>query len=250
MHHWKHSHVGGVQRSTLQTSNSNCLYSLGYCLDIYSKMYIFFHNVHVYFNMNKGLWITFFFNRCYKNSHLAFSWIPNPASRGSLLPEPSLFCETVTPSSINGPLLGIGPTSGSTSDAPLMIQDSSWEVFSISLHPDLSASLQVSAQAASWLPLGHLFCHNNSALHVFFQKSWSQRQLKELSIRSNLHLVWLWPETIFLLLRITITTGTFRSLHAWQAFSSVILWQLCKYYHYLHFQIRHQGRNQSCYLGL
>lgn len=71
MHHWKHSHVGGVQRSTLrvwgyrpkrQTSNSNCLYSLGYCLDIYSKMYIFFHNVHGYFNMNKGLWITFFFS--------------------------------------------------------------------------------------------------------------------------------------------------------------------------------------------
>ena len=242
MHHWKHSHVGGVQRSALrvwghrpkrQTSNSNCLYNLGHCLYIYSKMFIFFHNVHVSFNMNKGLWITFFFfSRCHKNSHLAFLWIPNPAfQRHPSAWDFTLLCETVTPSSINGPLLGIGPTSGSTSDAPFMIQDSSWEVCSISLHPDLSASLQPSAQAASWLPLWHLFCHNNSALHIFFQKSWSQRQLKELSIRSNLHLVWLWPETIFLLLRITITTGTFRSSHAWQAFSSVILWQLCKYYH-------------------
>ena len=180
----------------------------------------------------KGCELLFFFSRCHKNSHLAFLWIPNPAfQRHPSAWDFTLLCETVTPSSINGPLLGIGPTSGSTSDAPFMIQDSSWEVCSISLHPDLSASLQPSAQAASWLPLWHLFCHNNSALHIFFQKSWSQRQLKELSIRSNLHLVWLWPETIFLLLRITITTGTFRSSHAWQAFSSVILWQLCKYYH-------------------
>ena len=110
MHHWKHSHVEGVQRSTLrlwgyrpkrQTSNSKYFYSFGYCLDMYSKMYIFFHNAHVYFNINKGLWITFFFNRCHKNSHLAFLWILNPAfQRQPSVWTLTLLCETVTPSII------------------------------------------------------------------------------------------------------------------------------------------------------
>ena len=122
MHHWKHSHVGGVQRSALrvwgyrpkrQTSNSNCLYNLGYCLDISSKMCIFFHSVHVYFNMNKGLWITFFSIDATKTVTLLSYGFRTPLSRGILLPETSLFSvkQSLPPASVDHflilvPLLG------------------------------------------------------------------------------------------------------------------------------------------------
>lgn len=123
MHHWKHSHVGGVQRSALrvwghrpkrQTSNSNCLYNLGHCLYIYSKMFIFFHNVHVSFNMNKGLWITFFFSvDATKTVTLLSYGFQTPLSRDILLPETSLFSvkQSLPPASMGHflvlvPLLG------------------------------------------------------------------------------------------------------------------------------------------------
>ena len=84
------------------------------------------------------------------------------------------------------------------------------------LPSNLSAFLQVPAQAVSWL------YHNHSIAYFFYQKSLSQGQCWGLNIRSNSCSVQPWPGTLFLL-RTTITVVAFRSQSTLQTFPCVIL---------------------------